>query len=96
MDPLELFTVKDLARILHKSPVTVRDAASKRPHLLPPRVAIPGGRPLLWRRVDVEAWIARHVERVAPVSRSVAVSELKRRGRPRKSEQISRRSRGEA
>lgn len=84
-----LITVEQLARILHKSPSSIRSDASRSLDSLPPVCRLPGNKRLLWRCEDVHAWIAKFVES-APVVMPVASSahgEPRRRGRPRKTEQ---------
>lgn len=54
-----LYDVRALAQALSLSPATIHQYASKRPEMLPPRMATPH-RKLLWAIADVEAWIERH------------------------------------
>lgn len=58
-----LLTVADLAAILRLSPKTLKSDVSRRPETLPPRVRVPGGRRVLWRAKDVEAWLEQRVEK---------------------------------
>lgn len=60
MDPL--LTITDVARLLGRSPQTVKRDLNRNPMAVPPRVALPGTRLLRWRATDVELWIARHAE----------------------------------
>ena len=62
--------IPEIAALLHKSPNTIRRQVSEQPHLLPPRVVIPGSRRVLWLESTVYAWLKRH--------------EQVKRGRPRK------------
>lgn len=71
----------DLAAILGLSPYSLHSALSRRPERLPRPVRIPGARRLLWRRQDVEAWLAQYAQ-PAPAKRG--------RGRPTKVEQMQR------
>lgn len=83
-----LLSVEQLARLIHKSPASVRSDASRNLQSLPPVCRLPGSKRLLWRREDVHAWIAAFVERIpsAVSSQSEVVAEPRRRGRPRKTE----------
>ena len=54
----QLLTVDDLAKLLRRSVSTVRSDVTRRPETLPPPVRVPGGRRVLWRAEDVQAWIA--------------------------------------
>lgn len=85
----ELLTVEILAKLIHKSSASVRSDASRNPRALPPICRLPGNKRLLWRRQDVQRWIAEFVDQspmgYQPISLAVA-TEPKRRGRPRKTE----------
>jgi predicted DNA-binding transcriptional regulator AlpA len=59
-----LLTVEDVARILGRSPQTIRKDISRRPAAVPPRLLIPGTRQLRWRAADVQKWLAKHAEEV--------------------------------
>ncbi len=58
----ELLDLNDLASLLGRSPETIKKDMSRNYLAVPPRLRIPGTRLLRWRRVDVEAWLASHVE----------------------------------
>lgn len=58
----ELLDLTDLASILGRSPETIKKDMLRNHLAVPPRLHIPGTRLLRWRRVDVEAWLASHVE----------------------------------
>lgn len=97
----ELLTVEDLAELLHKSPHSVRHDATRNPSALPPICRIPKTRRLLWRRIDVEDWLAQHVTTEVPehsgptsgwLTNWLGGTEKKHRvGRPTKAEQIAKR-----
>jgi predicted DNA-binding transcriptional regulator AlpA len=60
-NPLEpLLNISDVARLLGRSPQTLKRDLNRNPSAVPPRVELPGTRLLRWREVDVEQWIARH------------------------------------
>jgi predicted DNA-binding transcriptional regulator AlpA len=80
---LRLLVVEDLAAILGRAVSSIRSDASRCPHSLPPLIRIPGARRLLWRRQDVEAWLAGLV--VQPTLPQPSSPTGRRRGRPRKS-----------
>ena len=83
-----LLSVEQLARLIHKSPASVRSDASRNIDALPPVCRLPGSKRLLWRREDVFAWIARFVQ-VTPSTTPIAVAfsdAPRKRGRPRKVE----------
>jgi len=84
-----ILSVDDLARIVHKSPASIRSDASRNPSALPPICRLPGNKRLLWRMEDVASWLAGCVDRTTVVVEpaiSLASTGLKRRGRPRKTE----------
>lgn len=84
-----LLSVEQLARLIHKSPASVRSDASRNARALPPLCRLPGSKRLLWRREDVMSWIAQFVEGspAQPVQSSAVVDMPRKRGRPRKTEQ---------
>jgi hypothetical protein len=85
----ELLCVVQLAKVIHKSVASIRSDASRNPSALPPICRLPGNRRLLWRLEDVQAWLAGSVERRPQLSQlgsHLASNQLKRRGRPRKTE----------
>lgn len=59
----QLLTIDDLAKILRLSRQTLKADVTRRPETLPPRLRVPGCRRVLWRPQDVEAWLAKQVER---------------------------------
>ena len=58
----ELLDLNDLASMLGRSPETIKKDMLRNHLAVPPRLHIPGTRLLRWRRVDVEVWLASHVE----------------------------------
>jgi predicted DNA-binding transcriptional regulator AlpA len=82
VDEMRLLNVDHLAMILGRAVSSIRSDASRCPHSLPPMVRIPGARRLLWRKQDVEAWLAGLVAQ--PVSPPSTTAPGRRRGRPRK------------
>lgn len=57
-----ILDLSDLAALLGRSPETIKKDIARNRLAVPPRLHIPGTRLLRWRRVDVEAWLASHVE----------------------------------
>lgn len=51
-----------LANLLGRSPETIKKDILRNRLAVPPRLHIPGTRLLRWRRVDVDVWLASHVE----------------------------------
>lgn len=49
--------IGDIAKLVHKTPRTVREDIHRRPHSLPPRLIIPGSAKILWLESDVQEWI---------------------------------------
>lgn len=86
-----LVTVEALAGRLHKAVASIRSDASRNPAALPPLCRLPGTKRLLWREEDVDQWLAEHVVGLAPQS-PTTTEPPRRRGRPRKAEQVLRRS----
>ena len=84
----ELLTVDALAELLHRSPNTIRCDAHRAPARLPPILRLPQHNRLLWRRVDVDAWLSGHVTSAPPPSAAAITG--RRRGRPTKVEQRAR------
>lgn len=76
----EYLKLDELASLLGRSRTTILNDRVRNPAAVPPAIKPPGTKVLLWRREDVDEWLAGHlegkgeaVERPAP-----------RRGRPRK------------
>lgn len=76
----KLLTIDDLANVLRLSRAQIYRLSSAKPTSLPPAVRLPGSRRLRWRRQDVDAWLANHVQ--------VQRFERSRPGRPKKSESL--------
>jgi len=62
---LPLLNLEELARILGRSPETIRKDIRRNPDAVPPRLQLPGTRLLRWRASDVEAWLAVNVQKEA-------------------------------
>lgn len=58
-----LLNIEALARLLGRSPETIRKDIKRNPAGVPPHLCIPGNRLLRWRPADVEDWLAAHVQR---------------------------------
>jgi predicted DNA-binding transcriptional regulator AlpA len=56
MDETEFLTIEDVAKLIHTSPATIHYWRSTNSEKSPPAIKV--GRRLLWRRADVEAWLA--------------------------------------
>lgn len=56
---MKLLKINDLAKILHRSPVTIRVDVSRRPETLPPRLVMPGSNRVIWAESDVNEWLAK-------------------------------------
>lgn len=82
----ELLTVDDLSRVLRKAASSIRSDISRNRAALPPLCRLPGTNRTLWRRKDVEAWIAAHVVTPPPPT----TVPHKRRGAPTKAERIAK------
>lgn len=82
-----LLSVEQLSVCLHKSVASIRSDASRNPQSLPPICRLPGTKRLLWRTDDVETWLAKHVlSPLLPVVPEPSAG-IRKRGRPRKTEQ---------
>ena len=57
-----ILDLTDLANLLGRSPETIKKDIRRNRLAVPPRLHIPGTRLLRWRRADVDAWLASHVE----------------------------------
>ena len=57
-----ILDLQELATMLGRSPETIKKDLRRNHLAVPPRLHIPGTRLLRWRRVDVEAWLASHVD----------------------------------
>ena len=57
MEVQRLLELGDLAKLLGRSPETLRRDMRRNPMAVPPRVHLPGTRLLRWRPSDVRAWL---------------------------------------
>lgn len=57
-----LMDLNELSTLLGRSPETIKKDLKRNRLAVPPRLYIPGTRLLRWRRVDVDNWLASHVE----------------------------------
>lgn len=88
---VSVLSVEQLAKMVHKSPASIRSDASRHPSSLPPICRLPGNKRLLWRLEDVQAWLAKYVDRSAIALSPYSVEMIepigtRKRGRPRKTE----------
>lgn len=83
-----LWDIDQLAAFLHKRRSTIYSDLIRRPHTLPPRVAIPGSNRVLFR--DPPRWVAQFVRQpTTPSADSVAPApQSRRRGAPTKAERL--------
>lgn len=89
----QLLTIDDLALILRKSIHSIRNDLSRNPDALPPRCRLPGTLRNLWRRQDVDAWLASYVitpDEVPPPRPARRASGLSKKGAPTKAERLRR------
>ncbi len=86
-----LLTVEELSSYLHKSVSSIRSDVTRNPQSLPPICRLPGTKRLLWRREDVEFWLADHVmvSAAGNAAGALIVANTKP-GRPTKAEQVKR------
>lgn len=78
----DYLTIDDLAVLLRRPRGTILSDRVRNPGALPPSVKLPGTKHVLFRRSDVDAWIAGLVQ--TPAIPIVTGPPTKRRGRPRK------------
>lgn len=67
-----LLTIVDVARLLGRSPATLKSDLLRNPQAVPPRVQLPGTRLLRWREADVEAWLSVHAAKALPPKKGTA------------------------
>lgn len=58
----KLLDLNELAVMLGRSPETIKKDLARNRMAVPPRLYIPGTRLLRWRMIDVDNWLASHVE----------------------------------
>ena len=58
----KLLDLHELSVMLGRSPETIKKDLTRNRLAVPPRLFIPGTRLLRWRMVDVDSWLASHVE----------------------------------
>lgn len=57
-----IIDLSELSALLGRSPETIKKDLKRNRLAVPPRLHIPGTRLLRWRKVDVDNWLASHVE----------------------------------
>ena len=57
-----LLDLHELGAFLGRSPETIKKDLKRNRLAVPPRLHIPGTRLLRWRQIDVDHWLASHVE----------------------------------
>lgn len=57
-----LIDLNELSTLLGRSPETIKKDMKRNRLAVPPRLHIPGTRLLRWRQIDVDSWLASHVE----------------------------------
>ena len=80
-------SVDDVARLLDKTPASLRQDIAKRPHCVPPRLQLPGRR-ILFLREDVLAWLRgfstmQRAQQPAPTTAERGSNSAQKRGRGR-------------
>lgn len=58
----KLVDLNELSALLGRSPETIKKDMKRNRLAVPPRLHIPGTRLLRWRQVDIDSWLAGHVE----------------------------------
>lgn len=70
---MEILNIEQLAKVLHKSPKSIRSDRVRNPTALPPSFTLPNSRRILFRRLDVDDFL-----------NNLALANNLKRGRPRK------------
>lgn len=89
---MQLMTVEELAKLIHKTPLSIYTDLARNPHRLPPVVRLPGSRRVLFQ--DVLEWIASHSSKVQSDVSDTRISvetPRRKRGRPSRAELRARR-----
>lgn len=88
-----VINLDQLAQLIGKTPKSILADRSRAPHRVPPACTAPGTRTPLWITAEVVAWVAQHREPADRMHKTIAPVEpgSRRRGRPKKAEQIARR-----
>jgi predicted DNA-binding transcriptional regulator AlpA len=58
----KLLDLNELSALLGRSPETIKKDMKRNRLAVPPRLHIPGTRLLRWRQIDIDSWLASHVE----------------------------------
>lgn len=78
---------EEFAALAHTSVVNLKRTYARHADQMPPKVVLPGGRKVFFRRVDIEKWLA---SRVGVKSTCFVPVPPRKRGRPRKIDQVRR------
>jgi len=57
-----IIDLNELSALLGRSSETIKKDMKRNRLAVPPRLHIPGTRLLRWRKIDVDSWLASHVE----------------------------------
>lgn len=87
---MQLLTIEELSKLIHKSVASIRSDVVRSPRKLPPIVKLPGNRRVLFR--DVQQWIDNHSSDLPHTQPAEAQPAPVRRGpgRPTRAEQQAR------
>lgn len=77
----EYLTIEELSALLGRNPRSIINDRVRNPAAVPPAIKLPNTRVLIWRREDVDAFLAEYLE-TRPAQQE---STNRRRERPRKS-----------
>lgn len=77
LDDLQTLGPSELGKLIGRATKSIKLDATRRPETLPPRFVVPGTRKLLWRVVDVRAWMEALAE--LEVQRRIRAREFARR-----------------
>lgn len=64
-----LIDLNELSAMLGRSSETIKKDLKRNRLAVPPRLHIPGTRLLRWRQIDIDSWLASHVEVQVGVSK---------------------------
>lgn len=85
---MQVLTIEQLSKVIHKSVTSIRSDRLRNPKSLPPSFTLPNSRRVLFK--DVDNWLESLVAAQTQTEAQSQVTQIKKRGRPSIAEAMQR------